>query len=175
MELIIRMLGGGLLLIGSLGCGLSCAWGRKKCLYAMQQIVTQISQMQSEVRFGQYDLVQTCRQVGERFGGVFAEGLKRVAERMELNNGCSFYEIWQEEMERALSGEPLPEAFERELLEVGKRCGGADLLQQQRIWEQTALRLGQLEEQYRLCMENQNKVSVCLSVTAGTVLCILLL
>ncbi len=174
MAMTLRILGGCLLLAGSLGTGWTLAVTGRKKLANMQEILYVLTRMSGEIGFGRFTLPQVCRQCGEAGRDEFSKGLCRVAERMEENRGEAFASIWQEEMDAGLTKDTVPEPFQRCLLKLGQRMEVMDTQLCRELLRETCGELEQLVEHYREQLENQNRVRVGLSVGAGMTIFLLL-
>ncbi len=174
MALVLRLSGGALLLLGSLGTGWTLAVTGRKKLANMQEILYVLTRMSGEIGFGRFTLPQVCWQCGETGRDAFSKGLCRVTERMEENLGEDFSHIWQEEMGTVLKKDIVPESFQHCLLKLGQRMEVMDTQLCRELLQETCGELEQILQHYREQLENQNRVRVGLSMGVGMMILLLL-
>ena len=170
----IRGIGCVFILVGSVGTGIAVVATRKRRQKLMNGICHELTRIQSDVRFGRMPLSQIFQKINEREKGEFPKILGRIAGKLEMDEGRSFYEIWREEMIMGLSHESLPEEFLDRIVELGLRLGGADYLLQEKVFEQTVRQLEEIVHEFERKMAEQNRISISLGITAGISLLLLL-
>ena len=174
IPLILRLFGGGLVLLGSLGTGWTLVLTGRRKLANMQEILYLLTRMNGEISFGRFTLPQVCRQCAQNGEDAFSLALCRIADRRELNKGEDFSGIWTDEMETELRRDVVPTEFRACLLRLGQRMEVMDTGLCMQMLQETYTELEQIMQHYREQSENQNRVRVGLSMGAGMAILLLL-
>lgn len=174
IALTLRLAGGMLVLLGSLGTGWTMVVTGRKKLTNMQDILYILTRMWGEIGFGRFTLSQVCRQCAAEREDEFTDAMGRVADRMETNNGENFCKIWKEEVEEGLKRDVVPKEFCACLLKLGQRMEVMDANLCRQMLQETCGELEQIMQHYREQLENQNRVRVGLSMGVGMMILLLL-
>ncbi len=123
---MLRILGGIMIMGGSLGLGL---WyreqflGRLRALYRLRDILEALI---SEIRFGKATLPECCLHVGKKQPEPYRSAFLEIYARMSLNTGAAFEKVFGECMAEALGSLPVTEEDKTSFLAYLCREGAGD-------------------------------------------------
>lgn len=172
---VIKIIGSGLILVGSAGFGRMFMVERFRMARLMADMVNQLEQLKSETVFGRCNLEQGCYQVGVRNEKGLAPAFLEISERMCKHDGLSFSRLWEEEVTCVTRKEHLPKGFEDRLLRLGRQCITSDPELQRLVMTRVIEELTSYVGQYEKKLENQNRVCCSLAACMGIFIVILLL
>ncbi len=172
---MLRLIGILFLMGGSFGLGLSLKNRMKDNLNALYQIQQIFKMLQNEITYSKAPLPEACRRIGSRIKEPYGKAFKEIYEKMLLNNGCSFSEVWKECMKKCLKGAVLSEEEKRVCLDFGDCAVYMDEKMQAEAIEQYLHRLELSVKKLEEDMINKSKVIMSLSVMGGLFVAIILI
>lgn len=164
-----------LIMAGTLSItGFAAAEWRKEQLCVLQKLRQMIYHLKNRMLYINEPLPEAMKHVGERFETDEGRFFVETGERLKIEQGRNFADIWKEEAEKMFEQVPVSQRDRENLLALGKQVGYADRSMQERILlfylEQTDESIAGLKDQ----METKVRLFRCLGVTAGLFLLILL-
>lgn len=99
----MRILGGTIFLLGTVGFGLFQSMAYEKGIEALRRAADMMRYLISQIQIENASLPEGICKVSFRMNGIIGEVLQNIWERNNKNDGKPLYEIWQEEM-AALEG-----------------------------------------------------------------------
>ena len=171
---MLRLLGGILIVSGSLGMGL---WYRERFvgrLAALRNLQSILEMLMSEIRYSRATLPECCIHIAKRVQEPYSSCFVHIHAEMEKNTGIGFGQIFREQMEECMKGLPLL-AEDRSCILSLFADGG---------FEEERMQIRSIEQQKELLMhtisrlekENREKcrMAVGLGAMSGLLLVILL-
>ncbi|WP_342759759.1 stage III sporulation protein AB [Kineothrix sedimenti] len=172
---MLRLIGIIFLVGGSFGLGLSMKNRMKDNLNALYQVQQIFKMLQNEITYSKAPLPEACRRIGSRIKEPYGRAFHDIYEKMLLNSGCSFSEIWKECMKKCLKGTALSEEEKRVCLDFADCAGYMDGKMQAEAIEQYLHRLELSVKKLEEDMINKSKVIMSLSVMGGLLVAIILI
>lgn len=159
---------------GAAGTGISMGLRYRDHLRLLEDLRKMITLLKGEILYDNAPLEEAFAHAGERsscvLSGMFTDMSKRIAER----NGESFYEMWQEEVDRLDKEVPLSNEDRRQLKGLGQNLGYLDHAMQERT---ILLYLEQLDGEItylREHLQEKNRLYTSLGIAAGLFLIIVM-
>jgi stage III sporulation protein AB len=163
-----------LILAGCLGLGLVFREHFNGRIRALQQLMTLLELLESEVRYGRSVLPECCRRVGEQQKDLLGEALLGVAKDMQANDGASFGEVFRAGMEEALCRLPLKAQDREDFFHFASVSGLADGQMQVRCMEQSLERLARTRKKLEAESADKGRIAVGLGAMSGLLLILIL-
>ncbi|MCL2050106.1 MAG: stage III sporulation protein AB [Lachnospiraceae bacterium] len=171
---MVRIIGTLLLLAGSSGMAYSYCHEQNERLKILKNMREIFIRIKNEIEYLKASIPEICFSLGEKnisFNKVFTA----IYEELELNNGCSFNEIWQRHFTASLKNMPLKET-EKEMIKsfpdslvYRESKGQADGME--KYINEVSKYVGEIET----VIKNKNKVMMCVGVMAGMITTVILL
>lgn len=131
-KMMLRILGSLLVTVSCSGLGVLMASQWKERLKTAEKLRKMIFLLKGEIVYGKSPLAEAFERTGKRGGGKIGALFENVSERLSRQQGETFYDIWQEEIDRlpkevCLSGED-----RQNLKGLGEHLGYLDMEMQER-------------------------------------------
>lgn len=143
---------------------------RLKILRSMREIFIRIKK---EIEYLKASVPEICHRLGTQnliFGNVFRD----IYEDLELQNGASFYDIWQRHFEERLKKTPLRET-EKEMIELfPKSLIYRDSEGQAEGIDQYINEVSSYVDEVEAGIKSKNKVIMCMGIMAGMITVVIL-
>ena len=167
---------GGFFVIGSMtGLGIWKAEEIKKSYQALMKLQNLIGIMQSELSYAGSDFGEMFGQLAKHADAPYRNWLLGMKIQMERRNGSTFSEIWSGNAEGFLKDSGLGREAMEQLKTLGKGLGGQDRQMQiqamGRYLRQVELEMGEMRRDIRIRM----KLRVCLGVSCGILIMLILI
>lgn len=167
---------GSLFVVGSMtGFGIWKAGEMKKSYQALLDVQNLIAQMQSELQYARSDF-------GEMFGELaryqvppFRNWLLGMKIQMERKCGSTFPEIWSKNIDGFLKESGLNKEETARLKSLGKSLGGMDLTMQIQAMERYQKQMELEIKEMRRDMQMRMRLRVCLGVSFGILVMLILI
>jgi len=172
---MLKGLGALILIIGSVGYGISYSLGQKHTLKELENFQYFFRLLESEVSYHKESIPEAVYQVGKRFGGRIGELVCCLMEKMYAENDGFFAEYWIQGLQEYWKESTLC-ASERKLIEEFVNCVGCrdDSLQISLLSEYRE-KLERHRKRKEEMLKGQQRVVMGVSAVGGLVLTILLL
>lgn len=95
----MRIFGGIIFLLGTVGMGLFQSMSYDSGIHALRQAADMMRYLISQIETENASLPESICKVSFRMDGIIGEILQNIRERNNKNDGKPLFEIWQEEME----------------------------------------------------------------------------
>lgn len=163
-----QLIGTALLIIGTSGIALMYCNEQKERLRILKQMREIFIRIQKEMGYLKAAMPEICLKLSEN-ENAFSKVFLNIYEEMELNNGCSFNDIWQRLFEERLKKTPLKEA-EKEMIKrfpesLIYRDSGGQAEGVKKYIDDTSAKIDLIEAE----IKNKNKVVMSLGIMAGIV------
>lgn len=177
VQVWMKIVGAMLVIAGASGCGFGLAGQYGQRLRELEQLRQMIFLLKGQILYANAPLSEAFETIGRRTEGVLSELFLKVAERIDGQQGESFAQIWQEEIE--LLGKPgvslaLSKTDRQTLKTLGEHLGFLDRDMQERnlllYLEQLDMRIQQLREH----KQERCRLYTSLGIMGGLFLTILL-
>lgn len=172
---MLRLIGIVFLMCGSFGVGWSLRTRMKDNLNALYQIRQIFKMLQNEIIYSKAPLPEACRRIGSKIKAPYKDAFEEIYEKMTVNNGCSFNDVWKQSMEKCLKGLALSEEDKKVCMDFGDCAGYMDGKMQAESIEQYMHRLDLSVKKLEEDMTNKSKVVMSLSVMGGLLVAIILI
>ncbi|NLL76771.1 MAG: hypothetical protein GX235_05940 [Clostridiales bacterium] len=172
---MLRFIGIVLLMSGSFGLGWSLKNRMKENLNSLYQIQQIFKMLQNEITYSKASLPEACRRIGYKVKEPYGNAFEEIYEKMLINSGCSFSEIWKQSMKKYLNGVTLSEEEKKICLDFGDCAGYVDGKMQAQAIEQYIHRLELSVKKLEEDIINKSKVIMSLSVMGGLLITIILI
>lgn len=131
--------------------------------------------LRGEIKYARTPLSEAFDVIGKKLENVFGEFLQKVSEQMNEQQGESFQQIWEKQLEAVLSKSVLQKEDRQQLKRLGSQLGYLDREMQISTIdfqvEQLEVQIGQLEKE----QGKRSRVCNCLGIFAGVMLNLILL
>lgn len=171
---MIRIAGGGMIVLGSLGLGLWYRGQFGERIRALRDLEHILELLASEIRYGRDTLPECCGHVARNLSAPFSQAFLKVGHRMEENEGLSFGQVFREEMAGALASLPLQEADREHFLGFASQTGFSDSQMQLRAITQSCELLQETRERLEEEHEGKCRMAVGLGAMGGLLLLLVL-
>ena len=167
---------GSLFVIGSMtGLGFWKAEEIKRSYQALVKLQNLIGTMQSELAYAGSDFGEMFGQLARHADAPYRNWLLGMKLQMERRNGSTFSEIWSDNAEGFLKDSSLSADALEQLKMLGKNLGGQDRQMQiqcmGRYLRQVEFEMEEMRSDIRMRM----KVRVCLGVSCGVLIMLILI
>ena len=167
---------GSIFVIGSMtGIGFWKAEEIKRSYQALVKLQNLIGTMQSELAYAGSDFGEMFGQLARHTDAPYRNWLLGMKLQMERRNGSTFSEIWSDNVEGFLKDSSLSEDALEQLKMLGKNLGGQDRQMQVqsmgRYLRQVEFEMEEMRSDIRMRM----KVRVCLGVSCGILIMLILI
>ena len=172
--MIVKLIGACLLIPGCSGLGFWYAGHYRRHVEMVEQLRKMLFLLKGQILYANAPLEEAFRKVGEKSAGSLSEFFRAVADRIEMQEGEAFFEIWKEEVDRIKPEVPLDKKDRRELLAFGEHLGYLDRDMQERT---ILLYLEQLDlviEDGRANQKDKSRLYTSLGIMGGLFLVIIL-
>lgn len=99
---MLRGIGGGMILAGCLGLGISYRVNLMGRIRLLQQLTEVLELLESEIRYGQSTLPESCFKAGKKLDNRLGRVLQEIGRETSESGGESFPRIFRERMEQAI-------------------------------------------------------------------------
>lgn len=174
VSMVLKLLGTGLLISGCSGLGFWYAANYRRHLEALEQLRRMLFLLKGQILYANAPLEEAFRRVGEKSQGDLGTFFCAVADRLEQQQGETFYQMWQEEIGNMDTEIPLNKKDRLELTKFGEHLGFLDREMQERT---ILLYLEQLDlaiEDGRAHQKEKSRLYTSLGVMGGLFLVIIL-
>ena len=174
VSVIVKIIGACFLLPGCTGLGLWYAGNYRRHLEMAEQLRKMLFLLKGQILYANAPLEEAFRKVGEKSQGHLSDFFRAVADRIEMQEGEVFYDIWKEEVGRIRPEVPLDKKDRQELLAFGEHLGYLDRDMQERT---ILLYLEQLDlviEDGRAHQKEKSRLYTSLGIMGGLFLVIIL-
>lgn len=176
ISFLMKLTGCVLVVAGTSGCGIWLAGCYRQRLLELEQLRQMVFLLKGQILYANAPLHEAFEMVGKRTGGGLSELFLHVAERTEKQEGDTFRQIWNEEIERIPEGASAFGKGDRQLLSaLGEYLGFLDRETQERnlllYLEQLDLRIGEMRDR----RQERCRLYTSLGVMSGLFLAVLLI
>lgn len=125
MGMVLKMVGGFLVVAGSGGCGWYLAYAARQRIDILRELLQAIVILYGDVEYGVGDMAENMERLSRRTQ-YFSSFFRRVSKHLDEKTGQSLYQIWGEEMETISCRTRLWREDMALLEELGKNLGNLD-------------------------------------------------
>lgn len=172
--MVLKIIGGGLVIVASSGLGFWMAQQWKLHLQMVEQLRKMIFLLKGEIIYANAPLEEAFYHVGKKAPGMLGDFFIKVSERIGNQQGEPFYTMWKEEIDKLGKTTCLSEKDKQELMGFGEHLGYLDSEMQERTillyLEQLDLTIDYLREHQR----EKSRLYTSMGVMAGLFLVILM-
>ena len=172
---MVRMLGGILILSGSVGLGM---WYRARFIESIRvkQILVEIlERLMSEVRYGNTALPECCKRLGEQMEDPYGKGFREIACIYREAGQVSFAGVFVQVMGQCLAGLPLKKEERDIFLEAFRQGGFQDKEMQLKCFERSRDRLLTCIRSEEKTLPGKCRMALSLGGMSGLIMIIVLL
>lgn len=154
--MVLRMVGAGMIIAASGGLGVYGANQWTRHLKSLEQLQKAILLLKGEILYAHAPLEEACLRVGEKMKGSLGGLFLAVSERIRVQIGEPFYDMWKQEVESLGKEALLSGKDKQDLIAFGEHLGYLDLEMQERT---ILLYLEELERSISYLREHQRERS----------------
>lgn len=179
-QIWMKIVGAAMVIGGASGCGFWLAGQYGQRLRELEQLRQMIFLLKGQILYANAPLAEAFETVGSRTEGELAGLFLAVAERIEGQQGESFYQMWQEEIEKLgksgkqPGGLAISKSDRQTLMSLGEHLGFLDRDMQERnlllYLEQLDMRIQQMREH----KQERCRLYTSLGIMGGLFLTVLL-
>lgn len=173
-KLYLRIIGAILVIISCSGLGFYMAAQWNEHLKTVENLRKLIFLLKGEIVYANSPLAEAFERTGRKAGGVIGDLFFKVSERLSLQNGETFYSIWQEEISGLSKEVCLSKEDKDQLKGLGEHLGYLDTGMQERT---ILLYLEQLDltiEYLRKHKQEKSRLYTSLGIMGGLFLTIVM-
>lgn len=170
---MVRIIGTLLLLAGSSGMAYLYCHEQNQRLAVLKNMKEIFIRIKKEIEYLKASIPEICQKLSAQ-NITFNEVFKKIYHELEVNNGCSFKEIWQRHFDESLKKIPLKEA-EKEMIKSfpesliyrdseGQADGTAKYIDE----------VSQYVDDLQITIKSKNKVVMCMGIMSGMITIVIL-
>lgn len=168
-----RIIGTLLLLAGSSGMAYLYCNEQKQRLAVLRSMKEIFVRIKKEIEYLKAAIPEICQKLSTQ-EIAFKEVFKNIHRELELNNGCSFKEIWQRHFDEGLKKIPLKEAEKEMIKSFPESLIYRDSEGQADGTEKYIDEITKYVDDLNAAIKSKNKVVMCMGVMAGMITVVIL-
>lgn len=172
---MLKMTGAVMILVACCGMGFGKAMEYKKRIRDLLILKKLLLMLRGEIKYARTPLAEAFTTIGRKMENVFGEFLLKVSNQMNEQQGETFLQIWESNLDATLTKSALLKEDRQQLKRLGNQLGYLDKEMQISTID---FQVEQLEVLVKKLEEEQGKrsrVCNCLGVFAGVMLNLILL
>ncbi len=172
---MLKIAGAVMILVACCGIGFGKGMEYKKRIRDLLILKKLLLMLRGEIKYARTPLAEAFSNIGRKLENVFGEFLIKVSDRMNQQQGETFLQIWETNLEETLTRSALLKEDRQQLKRLGNQLGYLDKEMQISTID---FQVEQLEVLVKKLEEEQGKrsrVCNCLGVFAGLMLNLILL
>lgn len=171
---MLRGIGGGMILAGCLGLGISYRVNLMGRIRLLQQLTEVLELLESEIRYGQSTLPESCFKAGKKLDNRLGRVLQEIGRETCESGGESFPRIFRERMEQAIGERGFKREDRENFFRFIPREGFSDEKMQLRAVEGCRERLEKTRERLEREGAEKSRIAVGLGAMSGLLLILVL-